>query len=147
MVLKDKINAASKYNRLFHGLVIILANHLVGGKIDKDFIPRPIFKYEGGGVVNNREIVIGYNEINDKISCYDDYSYQRRLEADATELAVSLLLEKIDWSKTDILQDNIEFFIIVDSGIKLTPDELQNILSKFVKNPFGDPLRNLFINN
>jgi len=145
MTLKDKINEASKYNKLFHGLVIILANHLAGCKIDKDFIPRPIFKCEGGAVVNNREIVIGYNKINDKISCYDGYSYQKRVEADATELAVTLLLEKIDWSKTDILQDNIEFFLIVDVGIKLTPDELQNILSKFISNPFGDPLRKLFI--
>jgi hypothetical protein len=146
MSLQDKIITASNYSKLFQGLVAILANHLSGIQIDKDFSPRPIFKYEGGVVVNTREIVIGYNETEDKIFCYDDYSYQRRKEADVTELAVNELLEKIDWSKNDILKDNIEFFMIVDSGIKITPDELNLILSKFVSNPYGDPLRKLFDN-
>jgi hypothetical protein len=151
MSIKEKIILASKYHKLFQGLVAILANHLSGVSIDAEFNPKPIFKHEGGIVVNNREIVIGYNKIDDNIFCYDDYSYhyQRRKESDATELAVNELLRKINWSKTDDLQENIEFFIIVDCGIKLTPDELENILSKFVSNPFVDsyPLRNLFIDN
>jgi hypothetical protein len=147
MTLKEKITLASNYNKLFQCLVAILANHLSGVNIDKDFSPKPIFKYEGGVVVNGREIVIGYNDHDDKIFCYDDYSYQRREEADNTELSVTELLEKIDWEKIDNLQENIEFFIIVDHGIKLTPDELKDILSNFVKNPYGDPLRKLFLDN
>ena len=147
MSMKEKIILASKYHKLFQGLVAILANHLSGVSIDEKFTPKPIFKYEGGIVVNNQEIVIGYNKYDDKIFCYDDSSYQRRKEADVTELAVIELLEKINWSKIDNLQENIEFFIIVDYGIKLTPTELKNILSKFVSDSYGDPLRNLFIDN
>jgi len=147
MSLKEKITLASKYHKVFQGLVAILANHLSGIEINKDFSPRSIFKCEGGVVVNNREIVIGYNEYDDKIFCYDDMSYQRRLEADATESSVTNLIEKINWSNDETIRDQIELLVIVDYEIKLTPDELQIILSKFVSNSYGDPLRNLFIYN
>lgn len=146
MKLENKIESAKKYNRLFQGLVSILSNHRCGVKINDDFRPKSIFKYEGGVIVNGKEIVIGYDCLGDKISCYDDYEYNNKLskESKVAESAATYLLEKINWDVDEVeIQEQIENLIL--SEINISKESFYNILSRYCNNPFGDPLRSLFL--
>ena len=137
----EKLKKASLFHRLFQGLVIILANHRCGIEIKANFSPTPIFKYEGGGIINRREIVISYSHFNDEIRCYDDFDPSRGYESKVTKETVEYLLNNFSWEKATI-QKEIESTIPKEVGI--TKEELFEILRRFMSNPFGDPLRRLF---
>lgn len=142
IMIEEKISSASKFNRLFQCLVIILANYRSGVPIDDDFRARPICKCEGGGVINGQEIVFGYDRFSDKINCYDDFSYNRRTESDITEKVILDLLVNIDWDDINNIEHNVTKFILKE--ISITKDALFKILVSFKNNPFGDPLRSFF---
>jgi hypothetical protein len=69
IMIEGKISSASKFNRLFQCLVIILANYRSGVPIDDDFRARPICKCEGGHVCQHTT------------SCTSGYLYQPRTQA------------------------------------------------------------------
>lgn len=142
-MLEEKIKEAKKYHRLFQGLVAILSNHRAGIKIDKDFIPGCVFKYEGGVVVNKKDIVIGYGYFEDKIGCYDDNSISQVIESSITATAVTDLLNKIDWSSESNMEQQIEDLICPE--VNISKEDLKTILEKFCNKQLGDPLRNLFL--
>ena len=147
MSLKQKVEQAAKFHRLFQGLVIVLANFRFNGKvpIDPNYRPKLIFKYEGGAVVNNREIVIHYDHFDNKIWCYDDFDKKvGEKEAKVTEEVVLELLDKIDWTVDDSIQDQVESYFEKEGIPKET---LFPLVKTFCENPFGDPLRSLFINH
>lgn len=146
MEIQEKIQQARRYGRLLQCLIIILANHRCGVKIDSDFRPRLIYKYEGGGVINGKEIVITFDRFENKIYCYDDFSRKSRKEAIITEEVTKELLEKISWESQEedgvILQSQVEKLILDEIG--LPTDDLHKIILSFCNNPFGDHLNALF---
>jgi len=139
--MEKLIKKAAKFYRLFQALAIILANHRCGVHITKDFCPTPIFKYEGGGVINHRDVVIKYSS-NDKIYCYDDINPNRVYEPRITEEVIIYLLKEFSWEE-DKIQKEVEEKIPTELGI--TSVELFDIVQRFCSNPFlGDPMRSFF---
>lgn len=141
MTIHEKAEKAKSFYKLFQGLVIILANHRANVKITKDFHPMPIFKCEGGGVINGKEIVFTRNQ--NEIWCYDDFNFKNKKESEIATDTIKHLLNTIDWDEKTIEKQINE---VVGTEIGLNENEMKNILSKFVSNPFGDPLRSFFFN-
>jgi hypothetical protein len=139
MDFEEKLKKSANFDKLLQGLVILVANHRVGVKITKDFHINLIYKAEGGGVVNGREIVVTKDH---NVRCYDNRDYKRRYESDIVEQVIQEVLTIIDWEK-ETIQEQIEKFVLSEK-IDLSADELFLILQLFTNNPFGDPLRNLF---
>jgi len=140
MTINEKAEKAKNFHKLFQGLVIILANHRAGVKITKDFRPSPIFKWEGGGIINGEEIVFTRN--GNTIECYDDYHSKNRKEPGISEATIEYLLNTIDWNE-ETIEEQVHSIIGVEIG--LDKNDLNDILYKFVSNPFGDPMRSFFL--
>jgi Zn-dependent metalloprotease len=144
MILSEQIKKASGHHRLFQCLIIILSNHRAGIKIDENFKPQMVFKHQGGVVVNGREIVVNFDEFDNKIYCYDDWNDNRQTESDITEKSIIDLLS-IDWNNErtpNSLSEQIKSYMKNQTGVE--PSILTKIIENFIHNPYGDPLRSLF---
>lgn len=143
MDLLGKLAKASLYHTLFQALIIIVANHKCGVKITKDFKPFAIFKSQGGGIINKKEIVISYSVWQDDITCYDDFSdIPGGKESIITKETVHYLLDTFSWDKDADMKSEIES--VIPSMVGITKEDLFNIVDRFCNNPYGNPLTVLF---
>ena len=89
---KDVIQRYADHHRAFQAVVSIVSNHRIGIDVgDKDFVPRAIYKTEGGVVVNNRDIVVDRN-VDGSISCYNEYDEDDKDTAEVVRTVVEEML-------------------------------------------------------
>ncbi len=140
--LSEAIRRTRPYHRLFQAALAILANFYRGIDVCKEsFVPRPVFKFQGGVLVGNSEVVpfLNGNGIGAKALREPKYS------ADTTAVvkACNDLLTLVDWTgPLDPVKERVSQFVHQRSGMTL--EDLESKVSRFTDNPFGDPLRLLF---
>ena len=122
--------------RTIQAIIGLVSNKRAGVDISNDeFRVFGIFKYQGGVVVNNRDIVIKKN--HGKIDCYDDSSKSRRGIAEI----VNKVTEEI--VAIDTFEELYQYAI---DNSELSKERVNEIIANFASSfDKGDPLRNLFL--
>ena len=122
--------------RTIQAIIGLVSNKRAGVDISNDeFRVFGIFKYQGGVVVNNRDIVIKKN--HGKIDCYDDSSKSRSGIAEI----VNKVTEEI--VAIDTFEELYQYAI---DNSELSKERVNEIIANFASSfDKGDPLRNLFL--
>ena len=127
IITEEKRELLKPYHRVFQGIVSLIGN-LEFSVLNTGLI----FKCEGGVNINRKEIVI-----------YEDF-----VKDDFVQASIKSKEEKIVVKLIERIFSEIDFNNIPDSLEEWTNNEIikriNKELSKFVSNPYGDPLRSLF---
>mgnify|MGYP005642794161 CR=1 FL=1 len=128
IVTEEKIRLLEPYHRPFQGIVSIIAN-LHFNILDA----QAIMKYEGGIVVNKREIVLYNNQVKDDFKPHSN-------EGSKEEIEVARVIEKIfSEMKFEILPNSLENWFNKETTI-ITDKKLKT----FNREPYGNQLVSFF---
>lgn len=141
----DMVRRFIDVHRELQAVIAIVSNYRAGINIkSNDFRPRAIYKYEGGVLVDEMEIVI--KRSRGIISCYDDCADK---ETDISKIVKEVVEEILSiegpdplLSKTTFMEDILTEYAVRNTD--MSEEILRKNVSRFTKNPFGgDPLHRL----
>lgn len=146
----DMVSRFIGVHKELQAVIAIVSNYRAGVNIkSNDFRPRAIYKYEGGVLVDEMEIVI--KRSRGIISCYDDCADK---ETDMSKIVKEVVEEILSiedrhqynpdpsLSKTVFMEDVLIEYTVRNSD--MPEDIIRKHVNRFVKNPFGgDPLHRL----
>lgn len=136
----DKIEEYATCHKLVQATIAIVSNYRLGIDVkSEDFSPRGIYKFEGGVMVDGKEIVI--KRSNDgSIYCYNDWDDE---EKDTSAIVKNVTEEILSIQHYGNVGSAITGYL--ENNTNIPEGTLCIKISQFVSNPcVGDPLRRLF---